>query len=446
MLRFNISIFELLFGKVPPIPGSTLGSLLVILNTVILTTLAVLYLYQVIMSFISIFTHGKKYPRTDKRPHYIIVTSARNEANVVPQFVESIQALNYPQDKLTIHLIADNCTDDTRAVAEALGVKVYERNDLTNIGKSYALDHYFKEVLKETQPTDFAGFIVLDTDNVLDKEYLNEITKVYVAKDAEVIAAYRNSSNMGSSLAAFGSGYSFLRECSLLHKVRECQGLSSYISGTGFFVSYAKMKKVNGWPYNALIEDIEFSVAHVAGKGVINYAHDAIFYDEQPHRMSASMRQRMRWVKGLYQVFHRYGAKMFGKIFTGKKTIKERFMAYESFLFVTPFPFFGLIWFVIYGVLAAINLAFTHDINYFIQTYLFSLFDFMVVFYAFTTIMSLIISFTNWKRIKMSGFKKIVLPFVGFFFLLTYVPLLFIAPFKKVKWDPIPHYGVKNKL
>ena len=220
LLTFNISIFELLFGKVPPIPGSTLGTVLVILNTIILTTLAVLYFYQIVMSVISIFVRGKKYPKTDIRPHYIMVTSARNEANVIPQLVKSIQNLNYPQDQITIHLIADNCSDDSVKIAQSLGVKVYERNDLSKIGKSYALDLYFKTVLKEALPPDLAGFIVIDTDNVLDKEYLNEINKVYIAKHSEVIAAYRNSSNMGDSLAAFGSGYSFLRECSLLHKVQ----------------------------------------------------------------------------------------------------------------------------------------------------------------------------------------------------------------------------------
>jgi hypothetical protein len=46
----------------------------------------------------------------------------------------------------------------------------------------------------------------------------------------------------------------------------------------------------------------------------------------------------------------------------------------------------------------------------------------------------------------MHWFKKIALPFVAFFFLLTYVPMLLIAPFIKVKWKPVKHYGLKKPL
>ena len=62
-----------------------------------------------------------------------------------------------------------------------------------------------------------------------------------------------------------------------MHKGREVLGLSSYVSGTGFFVSYEKMKEIGGWKHHLLIEDIEFSAAHVIDKGTTHYAHDAIF-------------------------------------------------------------------------------------------------------------------------------------------------------------------------
>lgn len=445
-LRFNISIFELLFGEVPSIPGTKMGDILVLINTIVLLVLGFLYLYQIVMSISSVFVRSKKYPETPKTPHYIFVSSARNEENVIAQLINSIRALDYPQEQITIHVIADNCTDKTKDIAASLGARVFVRENLEEIGKSYALDYYFKTMQGEKVPNDFAGYIVVDADNVFDDQYLNEINKVYAANNATLIAAYRNSSNMGDSLATFGTGYSFLRECTLMHKVRERLSLSSYVSGTSFFVSNEKIKTLGGWPFHALIEDIEFSVDHVATGGVTHYAHDAIFYDEQPKKMKASMTQRMRWVKGLYQVSYRHGLRMFKRIFSRNIKTKERFTAYEAFLFVTPFPVLGLLWFIIYGIFAGVNLYFMRDFNYFIQTYLFSLFDFMFGLYLFSTITALLITISDWRRIKMSGFKKIILPFLAFFFLITYMPLLFVAPFKKVTWKQIPHYGVKNKL
>lgn len=445
-LRFLLSLFELLFGELQEIPGSTLGDILVLLNTIVLSFLSVLYFYQVLLSIFSVVVRAKKYPETDVFPTYTFVTCARNEETVIAQLITTIRALDYPQEKINIHVVADNCTDNTAIIAAQLKAKVYTRNDLTKIGKSYALEYYFNEQKKVVPAKDFAGYIVIDTDNVLDAQFLKEVNKVYQATNAKVVATYRASTNAGDSLWAFGTGYSFLRECCLMHKGREVLGLSSYVSGTGFFVSYEKMQEVEGWNHHLLIEDIEFSVAHVMEKGRTHYAHNAIFYDEQAVNFKSSWHQRMRWVKGLFQVSKVYTWSLFKSIFARKRTLKERFSSYESFLFSTPFPAYIIWWFILYGIGAAINLAITQDINYFIQTYLFTLFDFLLGFYLFTTLMSLLISVSNWKRIKMHPLKKIMLPFVAFFFLLSYVPMLLIAPFVKVTWRPVKHYGLKKPL
>ena len=42
-------------------------------------------------------------------------------------------------DRLLV--VADNCSDDTAAVARAAGAEVTERSDVERRGKGYALDH-----------------------------------------------------------------------------------------------------------------------------------------------------------------------------------------------------------------------------------------------------------------------------------------------------------------
>ncbi len=441
-MSFNISVFEFLFGDVPNIPGNLFGQILVNINTILLTIFGFLYIYQVVMSATAIFLKGRKYKATDKYASYVFVTCARNEESVIEQMITSIRNLNYPADKIAIHVVADNSEDQTAEIARRLGVRVFERKNQELVGKSYALDYYFKTVKDEPFPLDFGGFIVVDTDNTYDQNYLLEINKVYQETGANIIAAYRSSLNLGDSLWSYGTGYSFLRESTLMHKVRSHMNVSAYVSGTSFFVSLARIKKIGGWPYHTFIEDIESSAAAVLEQDQVYYAHNAIFYDEQPDNFRDSMRQRLRWVKGLYQMFIRYVGKLTKGIFTGKKKLNERFAHFESALFNTPVPGFTIYWFILYGVLASVNLLITHDFAYFVQTYLFTLFDFVFSFYVFTTVMSLLISFIDWKRIKMHPVKKILFPFVGFFFLITYVPLMIAAPFIKVKWKPVKHKGI----
>lgn len=445
-LNFNISVFEFLFGKVEEIPGTLFGDILVNINSILLTIFGVLYFYQIVMAFVSVFLKGRKYKVTQNYASYIFITCARNEESVIEQLITSIRNLNYPADKIKIHVVADNSQDQTASIARRLGVRVFERENKELVGKSYALDYYFKTVKDEEFPADFAGFIIVDTDNTFEPNYLAEINKARQETNANIIAAYRSSLNLGDSLWSYGSGYSFLRESSLMHKVRSHLNTSAYVSGTSFFISLARIQKIGGWPYHTLIEDIESSAAGLLDGEQIYYVHDAIFYDEQPDNMRDSMRQRLRWVKGLYQVFIRYFGRLFRGIFTGKKKINERFSYFEASLFVTPIPGFTVFWYVIYGILSSVNLIFTHDVHYFIQTYLFTLFDFFFMIYVFTTVLSFIISIVDWKRIKMHPAKKIIYPFFGFFFLITFIPLLLIAPFIKLKWRPVKHKGNPKNL
>lgn len=444
--HFTISIFEIIFGEFAQIKGSLFGDIILNLNTVILTILGLIYLYQILFSFTSVIIKSKKFPDSKKKAAYIFLTSARNEEKVIAQLIHSIRALNYPQDKIAIHVIADNCDDETSNIAERLGAKVFKREDKQMIGKSHALNFYFKIVKRPKLPRDFAGYIIIDTDNVLDPNYLTEMNKAVQNGQSDIIAAYRSSTNMGQSLWTFGTGYSFLRECSLLHKTRENLGVSSYVSGTSFFVSQKKMASLDGWPFHRLIEDIEFSADHVAQGGNIQYVHDAIFYDEQPNSFADSWRQRMRWVKGLFQVSRGYSIPTFKSIFARNRTLKQRFSSFEAFTFVTPFPSITLYWLTFYGLLSITHLALTGNMAFFIQTYLFTLFDFTFSLFMFTTVMSLLITFSNWRRIKMSVFKKLVYPFIAFIFLLTYIPMLIIAPFLKIEWKPVAHQGLKKPL
>ena len=64
-------------------------------------------------------------------------------------------------------------------------------------------------------------------------------------------------------------------------------------------------------------EDIEFTADCIANGVTIGYCERAEFYDEQPTRLSVSWHQRMRWVKGYFQVYKKYGRQLLSKV--GKK-------------------------------------------------------------------------------------------------------------------------------
>jgi cellulose synthase/poly-beta-1,6-N-acetylglucosamine synthase-like glycosyltransferase len=71
------------------------------------------------------------------RPRVVVLVPAHNEgAGLVPT-IEDIKRQIHDDDGVLV--IADNCTDDTAAVAAAAGAKVVIRNDPDRRGKGYAL-------------------------------------------------------------------------------------------------------------------------------------------------------------------------------------------------------------------------------------------------------------------------------------------------------------------
>ena len=138
----------------------------------------------------------KPIPKAKKKYKYGIVISARNEENVIGYLLDSIKEQNYDKNLIKTFVIADNCTDHTADIAREKGAEVYVRNNKAQVGKGYALDFLFKKLLANGDDCD--AFIVFDADNIIDKNFVYEMNKVY-NMGYKVITSYRNSKNYGSN-------------------------------------------------------------------------------------------------------------------------------------------------------------------------------------------------------------------------------------------------------
>src|SRR6185436_16232635 len=75
--------------------------------------------------------------RSLRRPLAVLVP-AHNEGSGLLPTIANIQSQLGPGDRLLV--VADNCSDDTAAVARQNGAEVVERTDPTRLGKGFALD------------------------------------------------------------------------------------------------------------------------------------------------------------------------------------------------------------------------------------------------------------------------------------------------------------------
>ena len=98
-------------------------------NLLIFALFTVFYAYQLFYVLAALWHDRKKTPMPPaKRLHkYAAVISARNESTVIGELIHSIKKQNYPAELLDVFVVADNCTDNTAAVARRAGATVFGR-------------------------------------------------------------------------------------------------------------------------------------------------------------------------------------------------------------------------------------------------------------------------------------------------------------------------------
>ncbi len=406
---------------------------IIVFNAVISIMFTLCYAYQFFYLFVGLLKGEQRFEATETHK-FAAVISARNERDVIGELISSIKSQNYPKDKLDIFVIADNCTDDTAQVARAAGAIVYERFNKEQVGKGYALDWLFKIIEKDHKDAGYEGFMIFDADNILDKNYVREMNKVF-DNGYDCLTSYRNSKNFDSNWISAGYSLWFLREARYLNNSRMQLGTSCAISGTGFLVSAEVIKKNGGWIHHLLTEDIEFTCDSVS-KGIkIGYASNAILYDEQPTKLSQSYTQRLRWAKGFYQVFANYGAKLFKGIFKGN------FSCFDMLMTVMPAMLLTIVSVLMNAVAIPVAVAANEPeasalIHALIQT--------LCNFYGLFFILGAMTVITEWNRIHCANYKKVLYLFTFPIFQFTYVPIALVALFKKVEWKPIKHSVVRT--
>src|SRR5918912_609980 len=99
---------------------------------------ALLVLYLDMLSVAAMLWRRAPNP-SSPRHRFAILVPAHNEEQLLPRLLRSINALDFPRALYDTHVVADNCSDRTAAVAAAAGAIAHERHDAHLRGKGYAL-------------------------------------------------------------------------------------------------------------------------------------------------------------------------------------------------------------------------------------------------------------------------------------------------------------------
>ena len=128
------------------------------------------------------------------RPRIGVLVPAHNESENLLPTIADIKAQLAPGDRLLV--LADNCCDDTASVARAAGAEVVERDDLTKIGKGYALDWGIRHL--SADPPSIV--VLIDADCRLSAETINRLVHATSRTGRPSQAVYLMTAPAGSSI------------------------------------------------------------------------------------------------------------------------------------------------------------------------------------------------------------------------------------------------------
>jgi len=299
------------------------------------TIISTMVIYKKALIVIGFF-FTKKYPKTENYHKYGICVPARNEGKVIKNLLDSIAHSDYPLDKITVFVVAHNCTDNTAKIARkydrnGLNVVVFDHKDSSKRTKGFALQYLFEMIEKKYGRDSFDGYFVFDADNVIAEDYLTRMNEAFDSGN-KIVTSFRNSKNFNQNWISHSYAMHWLRTCLTENRGKSIVNLACRIQGTGFLFANELVK--NGWNYTSLTEDRSFCSDAVIQNYQIAYCEKAVFYDEQPYKLKMALRQRLRWAKGHLQSSVENCPKLLKNMLSPKKNF---FRSYDCFFLNFPF-------------------------------------------------------------------------------------------------------------
>ena len=196
-------------------------------------------------------------------------------------------------------VVADNCTDDTAALARAAGAEVSERHDAARRGKGHALAHG-RAVLAGRAPS---VVIVLDADCVPEPGALERLARGAAATGRPVQASYLFEPRPAGSPMVRISGFAFLVKNLVRQAGLARIGAPAVLTGSGMAFPWNRFADAP-LATDDIVEDLAIGVALARGGAAPLFDAGATIWTA-PAAGGATIAQRTRWEHGFVSTARR---------------------------------------------------------------------------------------------------------------------------------------------
>ena len=243
-------------------------------------------------------------------PKVAIIVPCFNEELTVGATLESLMALEYPQDKLEIIVVDDGSKDGTLLTAQGYEddprIRVYHKdNGGKHSAMNFALGH---------TTADFIG--CLDADSVVSPDALRKIVPLFTSQKVAAVVPgilIKQPKNILQHMQK--AEYSL----SVFNRFAQAALGATFITPGPFSIfRTGVIREAGGWRHGHSTEDLEMAL-RIQQKGyLIANAPAASVHTGTPRTVRALIRQRVRWTYGFLRnavdYRHMFGSGEFGNL------------------------------------------------------------------------------------------------------------------------------------
>ncbi len=251
-----------------------------------------------------------------KRKFAVLIPGYKEDAVIIDVAKDALLQ-EYPKELYDVIIIADSFKPKTLKKLKELPVKVIEVS-FEQSTKSKALNKAMEQL-----PDIYDGVIILDADNLMEKEFISKVNKTMSAGFVAV-QGHRIAKNTDTSFAILDAVSEEINN-HIFRKGHRVIGLPSALIGSGMGFDYQLFKKYMA-TIDSFAEDKELELILFINRHKVEYIEKGIVYDEKVSKSKVFLKQRSRWIafqmdyakkhffQAFYQLFVKGNIDFFNKI------------------------------------------------------------------------------------------------------------------------------------
>jgi cellulose synthase/poly-beta-1,6-N-acetylglucosamine synthase-like glycosyltransferase len=269
-----------------------------------------------------------------------VLVPAHNEGSGLLPTLASIQSQLLPGDRILV--VADNCLDDTAAVARSQGAEVVERNDPTRLGKGFALDYGIRHL--SSNPPEIV--MIVDADCRLADGALDHLALACTTTGRPAQALYLMTPPIDSQINHQVAEFSWRVKNWLRPLGLRALNLPCQLMGTGMAFPWGVIRLAD-LANGQIVEDLKLGLdLTVAGYPPV-FCPSARVTSEFASSAAGAGSQRKRWEQGHLDMIFKTAPKLFALAIARRD---RNLLAVVLDLAVPPLSLLGMLVIGIFGL------------------------------------------------------------------------------------------------